>query len=277
MIYMKLAFSTLGCPSWNLRKIVEKAAEMGFDGVELRGLLGELDISRRLEFTTELSKTRRLFAEHNVAISGIAVSARFAIVDPEEKKRQFDEAKRSLMIAAELDAPILRIFGGRKPDGYTLETIMPILVRNLQEIGDEAEEYDVTLAFETHDDWVSSSVCARLMREVNHQRVQVLWDLHHPYRMKGEPPEVTYTNLAPYVVGIHVKDSIINENGEIKYVPLGEGDVPIKRMLELLVKGGYEGYATLEWEKRWHPELLDPEIIFPHYVQKMHEWLSNIR
>ena len=79
-----------------------------------------------------------------------------------------------MAIAAELDVPILRIFGGRIPDGYTIDSIMPILVRNLQEIGDEAEEYDVTLAFETHDDWVSSSVCARLTREANHQRIRIL-------------------------------------------------------------------------------------------------------
>jgi len=94
--------------------------------------------------------------------------------------------------------------------------------------------------------------------------------------MKGEPLEVTYTSLAPYVVGIHVKDSIINENKEIRYVPLGEGVIPIKRMLELLVRGGYKGDATLEWEKRWHPELLDLEAVSPHYAQKMRRWLSNI-
>ena len=70
---MKLAFSTLGRPDWNLHKIVEKAAEMGFDGIELRGLLEDLDISRRPEFTTELNKTKKLFAERSVAISGIAI------------------------------------------------------------------------------------------------------------------------------------------------------------------------------------------------------------
>ena len=49
------------------------------------------------------------------------------------------------------------------------------------------------------------------------------------------------------------------------------GDVPLKTMLDLLVAGGYNGYACLEWEKRWIPSLAEPEIVFPQYVQKMRE------
>jgi sugar phosphate isomerase/epimerase len=272
---MKLSFTTLGCPHWDLNKIIENAARMGFDAVDFRGLLEDIDITRRPEFTTDLNRTRRLFADYGVAVSGIAISARFAVVDPSERMEQFDEARRNMALAAELDAPVVRIYGGRIPKGYDAETIMPFIVRNLQEIGDEAEDYDVTLALETHDDWVDSSLCARLMREVNHKRVRILWDLHHPYRMKGEPPEITYNNLAPYIVSIHVKDSIVDNNGNVRYVLLGEGTVPLKKMLNMLIEGGYEGYAILEWEKRWHPDLLDPEIVFPQYVQKMHEWLGE--
>jgi sugar phosphate isomerase/epimerase len=272
---MKLSFTTLGCPRWDLNKIIENAARMGFDAVDFRGLLEDIDITRRPEFTTDLNRTRRLFADYGVAVSGIAISARFAVVDPSERMEQFDEARRNMALAADLDAPVVRIYGGRIPKGYNAETIMPFIVRNLQEIGDEAEDYDVTLALETHDDWVDSSLCARLMREVNHKRVRILWDLHHPYRMKGEPPEITYNNLAPYIVSIHVKDSIVDNNGNVRYVLLGEGTVPLKKMLNMLIEGGYEGYAILEWEKRWHPDLLDPEIVFPQYVQKMHEWLGE--
>jgi len=272
---MKLSFTTLGCPNWDLHKIISSAAEMGFHAVDFRGLLEDLDITRRPEFTSNLNETKILLSKYGISVSGISISARFAVVDPAEREKQFDETRRNIALAAELNAPVIRIYGGRMPRGYTHETIMPILVKNLQEIGDEANDYGVTLALETHDDWIDSKLCARLMREVNHPRIRILWDLHHPYRMRGERPEETYANLAPYIVGIHVKDSIIDSNEKIRYVLLGEGDVPIKRMLELLIEGGYKGYATLEWEKRWHPDLLEPEIVFPHYVQKMREWLGD--
>jgi len=271
---LKLSFTTLGCPNWTLRQIAENAASMGYDAVDFRGLQDALDITTTAEFTAGLAATKRLFADLGVAISGIATSARYATVDPVEREQQFDETRRNMELAAKLDAPVLRVYGGRVPDGYTVDSILPALVENLRTIGDEAEAFGVTLALETHDDWTDSATFARLMREANHPRVRVLWDLHHPFRTNGEPPDVTYDNLAPYTVSIHVKDSAPLADGRYQYVLLGDGDVPVRRMLDLLVTGGYDGYAILEWEKRWIPALQEPEIVFPQYVAKMREWLD---
>ncbi len=270
---LPLSFTTLGCPGWTLREIVENAAKMGYDGIDFRGLLDALDITTCPEFTSDLAATKRLLADHGIAVSGIATSARFAVVDADELEGNFEEARRNMALAAELGAPVLRVYGGKVPEGHTVETILPTLVKNLRAIGDEAEGFGITLALETHDDWTDSAVFARLMREVDHPRVRVLWDLHHPYRTNGEPAEFTYENLAPYTVSTHVKDSKPTADGGHQYVLLGEGDVPLKAMLDLLVAGGYDGYAILEWEKRWIPALAEPEIAFPQYIEKMREWL----
>jgi fatty-acyl-CoA synthase len=271
---LPLSFTTLGCPSWSLREIVENAVEMGFDAVDFRGLEDTLDITENPAFNEDLSATKHLFEDHDVAVSGIATSARFGVVDEEELQANMDEARRNLALAAELGAPVLRVYGGRVPEGYTVDSIMPIIVENLRAAGEEAEQFGVTLALETHDDWTDSSVFARLMREVDHPRVRVLWDLHHPYRTNGELPQETYENLGPYTVSTHVKDSVPTEDGGHQYVLLGEGDVPLKSMLDLLVAGGYDGYAILEWEKRWIPDLPGPEIAFPQYVRQMRRWLA---
>ena len=94
-------------------------------------------------------------------------------------------------------------------------------------MAEEAKNYGVTLALETHDDWTDSRVVSRVMEKADHPNVGVLWDLHHPFRFNHEDPEETYANLSPYVVGVHVKDSVLDEKGEMKHVFLGEGDVPI--------------------------------------------------
>jgi len=274
---LPLSFTTLGCPGWTLRQIVENAAAMGYDAIDFRGLLDTLDITLSTEFTTDLAATKRLIADHGLAVSGIATSARYAVVDAEDLQRNFDETRRNLALAAELGAPVLRVYGGRVPEGHTVESILPIVVENLRTIGDEAEGYGITLALETHDDWTDSTVFARLMREAAHPRVRVLWDLHHPYRTNGEPAALTYANLGPFTVSTHVKDSTPTSDGGHQYVLLGEGDVPLKEMLDLLVAGCYKGYAILEWEKRWIPNLLEPEVAFPQYVAKIREWLGTTR
>jgi len=271
---MKISFTTLGCPNWTLRKIVENAFQMGFDGIEFRGVRDEMDISRLPEFTRDIEETKKLLSNYKIAVSGIAISARFAVINPEEKKKHFAETRQNLKIAAQLAAPIVRVFGGRIPKGYTVEEMVPVLVKNLREMADEAEEYGVKLALETHDDWIDSAVVSHVMKEVNHPYVGILWDMYHPFRFNHEDPEETYTNLSPYIVGVHVKDSILDENGQTKLVLPGEGDVPLKKMLKMLINDDYNGYVTFEWEKRWHPYLPEPEIAFPRFVEKMREWFG---
>jgi len=269
---LKLSFSTLGCPDWTLREIAENAARMGFDAVDFRGLLKTVDVTGLPEFTTGRAETRRLFAGAGVAVSGFAASTKCAIADPAEWRKQFDEARRNLELAAAFGAPVVRVFGGAVPKGHTLESIWPHLVANLRALGDEAAHHGVTAALETHDAWTDSALFARLMREVNHPRVRVLWDLANPYFEKREPPEKTAADLGPWTVSIHVKDAVTAPDGKHRYAFLGEGEVPVRRMMDLLVAGGYAGYAILEWEKRWHPELPGPEQAFPQYAAKMREW-----
>jgi len=35
---MKIGFSTLGCPDWTLSEILATAKDLGYNGVEIRGI-----------------------------------------------------------------------------------------------------------------------------------------------------------------------------------------------------------------------------------------------
>ena len=37
--------------------------------------------------------------------------------------------------------------------------------------------------------------------------------------------------------------------------------------MQILAKAGYKGDYSFEWEKRWHPEIPEPEVAFPHYAR----------
>lgn len=39
---------------------------------------------------------------------------------------------------------------------------------------------------------------------------------------------------------------------------------------------GLDGYLTLEWLKRWRPELRDPDVIFYHFQTYMETLLAEI-
>jgi hypothetical protein len=76
----------------------------------------------------------------------------------------------------------------------------------------------------------------------------------------------------------HLKDSVPAESGTgRRYVLTGTGEVPVRQQVEALVKAGYRGFYNFEWEKRWHPEIEEPEIAIPHYVEVTTDYLRRAR
>jgi len=86
---MKLAFSTLGCPDWELREIVAAARNWGYDGVELRAVGGSLDLLGRAEFApAQLATTRAYFEDAGIEICCVDTSCGFHSADQNERANQ---------------------------------------------------------------------------------------------------------------------------------------------------------------------------------------------
>jgi len=48
-------------------------------------------------------------------------------------------------------------------------------------------------------------------------------------------------------------------------------------MLGLLAAGGYPRWISVEWEKRWHPEIEPPEVALPQHLDLLTTWLESAR
>ena len=72
-----LSFSTLGCPDWSLDKILDFAVENGYGGVEIRGLLRQLDLPKSPEFSSKenILLTVKRFKDKNIKIVDLGASA----------------------------------------------------------------------------------------------------------------------------------------------------------------------------------------------------------
>jgi predicted xylose isomerase-like sugar epimerase len=55
----------------------------------------------------------------------------------------------------------------------------------------------------------------------------------------------------------------------------GTGTVPVRRQVEALQKIGYRGFYSFEWEKRWHPEIEEPDVAFAQYATVVSEYLNG--
>ncbi len=49
----------------------------------------------------------------------------------------------------------------------------------------------------------------------------------------------------------------------------GDGVIDPRTLGSLLDSIGYDGCVSLEWEKRWQPELAEPDEAFSRYVEWM--------
>ena len=104
----QLSFSTLGCPKWTLRQILEFGVKNGYNGIEIRGILGEMDLTKREEFNTPsaIAATKKQFSEKGLKIVNLGSSAEMHHSDLAKRQLQLDSAKQFIDLAAGIGLPI---------------------------------------------------------------------------------------------------------------------------------------------------------------------------
>ena len=268
---MKLAFSTLGCPNWTLERAVEAARELGYEGVELR-LIDDQTLTPAL-LRASLERVRRAFGESGIELCCLGSSAKLS-ANAAERAPHEQELRELIPLAKELNVPVIRVFGGQRPEGVDEPRGVANVAAGLNAVASLAEDAGVKLALETHDDFCSSGLVAQVLAAAPSPAVCALWDAHHPFRV-GETIAETWTRLAPRLGHVHVKDARKSPTGTASgwdLVLLGEGDVPVREIVRTLQMRGYAGYVSVEWEKKWHPEIPDAEVALPQHVAKLREW-----
>lgn len=272
---MKLSTTTLGCPDWDLVTILRRVGKYGYDAVDFRGLQEQMDITQLPAFTTEIAKTKSLLKENMLHISCFSSSCRFLLGLKDDAQKHLDEAIRYLEVAHKFNTPFIRIFDGKFAKNRSKRDQIEASLKLYEPALNLAGKYKIILAIETHDGLVHSSDMKQVIEMAANPYFGILWDVNHPYRKAGETVETTIEQIGEYIVYVHIKDVIVDTQRKCRLVLTGKGTNPIKKCIKLLKGVGYDGYLTLEWEKRWHPEIEPPEVAFPHYVRQMKEWLTN--
>ncbi|CCH02918.1 xylose isomerase domain protein TIM barrel [Fibrella aestuarina BUZ 2] len=259
-----LAFSTLGCPKWDLNTILKTAVSSGYQGVEFRGLLGELDLPKRPEFSTQLAETRRRFASEGVRICNLGSSTQLHHADPAKRTQQLDHARRFIDLAQQLGCPFVRVFPDQLPPDQPRDQTLRLISDGLLELGTYAKTASVTVLLESHGELTHTDLLVPIMQAAKHPNVGLIWDIFNMWVDAHESPTAAYQALKPYIRHVHVKDARVTGDKH-DYVLLGQGQAPLREAIGALIKGGYQGYYSFEWEKLWHPEIADPEQAIPHY------------
>ena len=273
-----IGFSTLGCPAWEWKTILDQAAQNGFAAFEMRGLAGEMDLPKSPQFIgAKLKESLKDLEALGLKISDLGASTNMHEPDAAKRARQMDEAKRFIELAHQLRAPYVRVFPNQMVKGEDRKTTIDRIIAGLRELGEQAKGSDVTIIVESHGEFVTSPPLLEIIRGADHPNVAFLWDAHHTC-VAGESPAETFRQLGRYVRHTHLKDSRAPKGDEKdrRYVLTGSGEVPVKETVKVLAAGGYSGYYSFEWEKKWHPEIEEPEVAIPHYAKVMRQYLAEV-
>ena len=270
---MKLAFSTLGCPDFDWPDICSMAKDFGFHGIELRGLGDDIFSVKAKPFQGDtLAKTVEELRQKCLEIPCISTGCALKFADRAEEN--YKEILEYIDLAFKLDTPYIRILGDLKPepDG---EVDDAAVLAQLLRLVPYAEEKNVTLLVETNGVYADTARLRELLDQIDSDNVAALWDIHHPYRFAGESPETTVQNLGAYIKYAHIKDSVV-EDGKVCYRMMGEGDLPMDAIARALKSINYEGYISLEWVKRYAPDLSDAGVVFPHFANFMGKYIGDV-
>ena len=239
--------------------VVEKAAEMGFEGIEF--------VENSFTTMEKAHLLREKCEEKGIAPVAFCVGANFAIED-EEKLR--DEVKRvcSLVdVAKELGVSMLRhdvAYGAPKRKykiGY--DDMLPYMVRGITEVTKYAEQKGIRTMTENHGFYSQDAErVEKLINAVGHSNFGALVDLGN-FMCADEDPNRSVGIMAPYAFHVHCKDFYFKSGKEIdpgdgwiftrsgnyiRATVIGFGDAGVAQSLKVLAKAGYEDYVSVEFE-----------------------------
>ena len=251
---MKLSFSTRGWPDLNWLELLDVATEMGFAGIEVYNLakFDALCDKGGPFHKYQIAATVRQLREQKLQVPCFDTSC-----DLSDEADVLGTLLQLMEIARDARVPYVV--------ACALQDNEELVKARLSVLLNRAETLGVGILIKTSGIYSDTGRLRQMMDFFASDYLGALWDVHHPFRDCGESGDKTIKNLGSYVRHVHLRDS--DETGA--YQLIGEGTVPIDEIIGALSSVNYDGFISLEWKPDWMPDLQEPSVIFPYFVNYM--------
>jgi sugar phosphate isomerase/epimerase len=239
-----------------VEKVIDEAARLGFDGVEL------LHRQMTNESPEYLASLKRAALLRGLAVPMFSIHQDFVSRWADERGQAIRQTEYGIDLAVKLGAPAVRINSGRwrtiplfddlmkvKGDeppiaGYTEDDAIQWCIDSMRACIPAAEKAGVMLMLENH--WGMTMKTANLLRIVNGVNSPWLGINLDIGNFPGDPyPEIE--KIAPRAAIVHFKTYY----GGGEYYTL---NLDYKRIAGILRSAGFRGYVSLEMEGKENPE-----------------------
>jgi sugar phosphate isomerase/epimerase len=217
----------------SLFDLLEECARLNVDAVDSTGYFfpGYPEVPK----TTFINDFKRRAFQLGLDISGTGIRNDFATPDASKRKADIELAKRWIEASAEMGAPVLRVFAGPQPEGYSWEETSAWMAEALSECAEYGKQYGVMIGVQNHGDMLKSAdEVLRIMEMVGSDWLGTIIDTG--FFLTPDP----YSDIArviPHAVNWQVKELLSDRKGP---------EIDMVKLVNIIRSSNYRGYVPIE-------------------------------
>ena len=244
-----------GTPKFSLFQLLDWCAEQNIKAVDVTGYYfpGYPEVPSD-DFIYAFKRKAFLLG---IDISGTGIRNDFASPDPKVRQEGVELAKKWIVVASKLGAPVIRVFAGKIPEGYEnkWDEVAEWMVECFKECAEFGEKHGVIIGIQNHGDMIQTSEqCIKVMEAVDSKWAGIILDTG---MFKTKDPYKDIKAVTPYAVNWQVKESVFGKDSEIR--------TDFLKIIKILRENNYRGYLPVETlenkNKPYDPFVLVPEMI----------------
>jgi sugar phosphate isomerase/epimerase len=236
--------------TWDTVRLCDEVKKLGVEGVDFHA--GMLETP-----ATAVQRMQAGLKVSGLTLSGFSLSTNFLKEKPEDYEKEIRDTREWMRVAADMNAPVSRIFGGSLRDKGNVaarKAGLERVVEALNRLAADAEKLQLTLALENHGGVpCTGEEQVDVLRRVGSKYVRATVDIGN-YMSCGQEGLDGTRVAASTAAYVHLKDMKkvadpkLPWGWSIQACTLGKGDVDIPGCLKALKQAGYDGFLALEYE-----------------------------
>jgi sugar phosphate isomerase/epimerase len=242
----------------SLFDMLEECARLEFDAVDPTGYFfpGYPNRPER-KFINEFKQ--RAF-QLGLGISGTGIRNDFATADKAKRNADIALAKVWIEVAAEMGAPVLRVFAGVQPKEHTWDETSVWMAEALAECAEYGKQFGVMVGVQNHGDMLKSAdEVIKILEIVDSDWLGTIVDTGF---FLTPDPYADIARVIPYAVNWQVKELLSDRKG---------GKIDMNKLVAIIRDSNYRGYVPIE-------TLPDPDPNVPYdAMTKVPELLGDLR
>ena len=256
---MKLSFSIQNWDGIEWQEFCDVAKDTRMKGVEMYDLESPIFRGKSTPTNPEYaSATRRHLQNAELSIPCIDTVADFTDAD------FLSEFTEAMEVAVNLGIPSISVHTNSDDHDTNVEA--------LTILKEMSEDFPVAILVETVGTYSDTALLRELLNEfADDQELAACWNMYATCAEGNEDAETTITNLGAYVHHVHIHD-YRKVADRVSPELIGEGELPLKELMNALRSVNYDGFISLQWDPAWIEGIDDIEIILTHFYSCMRRY-----